>query len=390
VLGGGACASTGALEVADPVGPDPRAAAAGGENGGLIVFTDLREAHPTEDIFSDEIRLPYSVFDAGGREVARVDDNGYRDTDPAKLLLPPGSYRVRGPGLSSRGGLVREPEAEAVVRIDRGKTTVVHFDAPWKPPNDFAGQDLAARALPDWRVGWSAEAPAKLGLEGEVRYAGSPTVASVIEDARRTLSGMTFSVTTAERDPVGDLALGTAELAGVAGEVAPRQGLTCEVIGYDRLAVVVREDSPLHSLSAAEYRALLSGELRSWSSLSRGGSGAIVLLSGAGTGAETAAAEAHALVVDPKRLLQQVANARDAIGLTSRGSSRGAAGVREVDVAPDAAASMTVPLTLCAPAADQKAQEVVRWAGSEEEQRRLAQNWSLQPAARFGAAASRR
>ncbi len=388
-FGGSACVTTTPLRVAEPVGPDPRMPAASEESGTLVVFTDIRESHPTHDDYSDYVRLPYVVFDAAGRELARVKDNGYRATDPQQLRLPPGSYLVRGPGLGARQGLAVEPEAEAVVRIDRGRTTVLHFDEPWMPPSGYTGKGLVSKALPDWRVGWSAHAAARLGIEGEMRYVGSPMLAKVIDDARAALPGMTFEVAAEDQNCVGELALGTAGLAGVAGEVHPPDGIACKVVGFDQLVLLVRPDSPLQSLSAEQVRGLLAAKLKTWSQLAGSDARPIVLLAGAGTGAEQMAANAAAVPVDSAELLRRVANSTEVIALTSRAAARQAKGVREISLAPETASGLVVPLSLCGGSTDPKAQAVVHWAISDAEQSRIKTS-GLRPAIEPEASASRR
>jgi hypothetical protein len=256
-----------------------------------------------------------------------------------------------------RQGLPASPfswqqSAEIVVRVDAGKTTEVHLDEPWSPPEGTSGNGLSARAGSDWRLGWSAHAGARLGLEGELRYVGSPLVAQVMNEAKGG------SVAVGSPGGLADLMLGTAELAGVAGEVTAQPGVKCKVVGSDQLALIVRQDSPLGSAGDAELRGLVTGA-------ASGASPAPFVMLGRGTGAESVVHNPRAVSVDPADLVKRVSLSSNIVGVTSQASAKGEAKVKVLPL-PEGLKSPGVALSLCATEKNAKALAVLDWAGGDE------------------------
>jgi PBP superfamily domain len=352
-----ACAMGGPLvRGSEAVGPDPRAAARAEETGTLAVFTGIVPNLASQlGENTEEMRAPFTVLDAQRRLVADVHHERFHDRDVHPIKLAPGSYIVVGPGLSGR---TFQQDVEVVVRIDAGKTTEVHLDQPFQLPEGLANNGLSAKAMGDWRLGWSARSGARLGTEGELRYVGSPVAARLVAESKAG----SLSVGAAEKDALADLSLGTADLAGVAGAATPEAGISCKSVGSDQLAFVVRADSPLKSLDAGQVAALTRGQLTNWSALGQPAA-PVVLLVARGTGAEQRVTSARAIPVEPAEVLRRVALASDAIAVTSQAAVQGDARVRSLSAPAEGTA---IPLSLCAASSNAKAMQVVAWAAGSE------------------------
>jgi hypothetical protein len=134
-----------------PVGPEPGRPAGAGANGALQVFSATQQSTQIGDIGPGSFFHPhsgYDIDDASGQRVKFV-FNHASDMDewPDLVKLPAGHYQIVAE--SACCGQVTVP-----VVIENGKTTVVHLDRNWWPPNHTPLTQVVY--LPDGEgVGWS-------------------------------------------------------------------------------------------------------------------------------------------------------------------------------------------------------------------------------------------
>jgi hypothetical protein len=135
------------------VGPDPASQAGSGPNGRLQVFsaTETRADENTPDGYHGYFHphSGYDIKDQSGNGVKYVANHAsIMDEAPDQVSLPEGNYTIVA--QSACCGLVTVP-----VRIQQGKTTVVHLDGNWFPPSKSSPNELVH--LPDGEsVGWSS------------------------------------------------------------------------------------------------------------------------------------------------------------------------------------------------------------------------------------------
>ena len=150
MLLGGACAHRSIVEVADAVGP-PRPSARPPALGFLRVYTPTREYQDEQTFYYPH--RSYRILASNGRLlewVPNADDPW--DETPARVELPPGTYRVRSETL--RSGI-----AEIPVAIEVGRTTEVYLDGSFErkrregsgAPHVAAARDDLVR-LPDGEI----------------------------------------------------------------------------------------------------------------------------------------------------------------------------------------------------------------------------------------------
>ena len=140
--------STAPVAVA-PVGPNPSGLQTAYGNGQLVVYSQLSGRmegnNQTWKQHSD-----YSIYDSRGHRLDLVQNsNGYYDTAPKAISLPPGKYFVVA--RAARTGRIRVP-----VLIKPGEVTEVHLDANWQPTGT-GGSDLVT-APEGYPIGWRADA----------------------------------------------------------------------------------------------------------------------------------------------------------------------------------------------------------------------------------------
>ena len=141
------CSST-PLAVA-PVGPNPFGVNNHAQDGQLEVFSAITGRSEGDDPAWFQ-HTGYSLYDAQGRKVKRVDNTvGYYASRPRVISLPPGKYIVKAEAKDFRA-------VEVPVTVKAGKTTRVHLDGNWHPANASSASvvDLPSGAP----VGWKTDA----------------------------------------------------------------------------------------------------------------------------------------------------------------------------------------------------------------------------------------
>lgn len=159
------CAGPGSVVQLQPVGPVPNSVASASAEGCLQVYTARErapvDANATEFFWNGDFgqnqflhgmaHSPYTVCTVEGKVLRRVPNTtGMNDPQPTRLTLAPGDYQVRAE--AERYNDVTIPVV-VPVRIEGGKTTVVHLDGRWEsqPP---PAPEKSVR-LPDGQiVGW--------------------------------------------------------------------------------------------------------------------------------------------------------------------------------------------------------------------------------------------
>ncbi|MDB6066470.1 MAG: hypothetical protein JWR26_2678 [Pedosphaera sp.] len=136
----------------NPIGPAPlEERPASLDQGRLIVYSAW-------DPFANRYLVnhtPYTIISEDGKWVKQVTNHlGPLDDDPARVLLPAGSYTVKA--RSQDYGNI-----EAPVVIKTGRTTVLYLDGSNHPHPSAADKSKFVR-LPDGElVGWAANASEK-------------------------------------------------------------------------------------------------------------------------------------------------------------------------------------------------------------------------------------
>jgi hypothetical protein len=137
-----------------PVGPNPARSQRMTATGELQVFSALEEESDNQNQGSTDPvwyqHADYSVYDAHGKPIARVDNTvGHYQQSPRRLALPPGQYLVRAPAKDY-------PQVEVPVTIQRGRLTRVHLDDKWQLPPATPKTELVSTPR-DEPVGWKAD-----------------------------------------------------------------------------------------------------------------------------------------------------------------------------------------------------------------------------------------
>lgn len=374
----GSCGPVSYLRLDDAVGPAPTHGARGGAHGELVVRTTREEI----DRGGPDVYYPhsaYTVVDLRGNEVRRVPNRRTEeDRDPTVVELPAGVYRVRARGLGMR--------VEITVRIESGRRTELFLHTPWDPPDDAPNLALAygPRERP---IGWNARAASILGLEGELRYEGSSTIAAFIRDSRSVFRSASIMVDDRGESEAGEVAvLGIGDIGGVARAVeTPPADVECTVIGYDLIVAVVRTGSSVTELSREDLAGIFSGRITNWSEvggeerevapvLTAEGSATRIVFQRAVLGDATYREGAPTVTRDHE-VAERVARSRSLIGQMSLALLGDDDGVRALIIAgqepsvDNEAYPITRPLNLCIRRdATGAAREFVEWAMSEEGQ----------------------
>jgi hypothetical protein len=132
------CSSPPAV-VQAPVGPNPFGATQSGPQGTLEVFSATVQENNVGYETPYYERTSYDIYDGSGNMIKRVRDNNrgeYRAL-PLREQLAPGTYKVKALAAVGTGEWLMIP-----VVIDAGKTTEVHLNGHWTPPNDVPGKAL--------------------------------------------------------------------------------------------------------------------------------------------------------------------------------------------------------------------------------------------------------
>jgi hypothetical protein len=87
------------------------------QDGSLVVYTQVEDRERAENELAMPERLPYSILDAEGRAIRRVENGG---AAPDVVSLQSGTYVVRQMG---------DHPVEARVQIAQARTTTVRLDA---------------------------------------------------------------------------------------------------------------------------------------------------------------------------------------------------------------------------------------------------------------------
>lgn len=252
------CAITSYLRVADPVGPKPGSVQR--ENGGmgtLVVYSETEEID-RGDSGSSVLHSAYSIYDLHDKLLRRIRNHADDEDESAQIVsLAPGTYVVRARGLGEW--------LEVVARVEANRTTEIHFDRDWSPAAT-TNRNILAHAADGTAIGWHARAGSILGLEGELRYEGSSTIAAFVREAQSVFGRASISIDDRGESGAGEVAvLGTADLGGVARELlTPPANMTCEIIGYDAVVAIVRADSPLTGLTRAQLADIFTGRILNW------------------------------------------------------------------------------------------------------------------------------
>jgi len=143
------CATTPPIALS-PVGPQPTTKTASGKKGYLQVFSATQKSPPvaSDDTWSFDVHTGYDINDPSGKHIKFVANHATdMDESPDQVALVPGQYIIEAE--STCCGLVDVP-----VVIEKGKTTYVHLDRNWWPPNRTPLSQIVF--LPDGAaVGWT-------------------------------------------------------------------------------------------------------------------------------------------------------------------------------------------------------------------------------------------
>jgi hypothetical protein len=137
-----------------PVGPNPNRSQSEASMGNLQVFSRMAAQQDDENQAGDGIPpwhqyTEYNIYGLDGKLVKRViNSNGHYSEHAELVVLPPGRYLVKA--QASDYYWVNVP-----VTVERGRTTRVHLDDNWQPPERAANKELVIG--PDGNpVGWRA------------------------------------------------------------------------------------------------------------------------------------------------------------------------------------------------------------------------------------------
>lgn len=140
------CATSQRLTVAEPVGAgEPEAKA----TGSLKIYTATEQQEVGEDTYYYP-HTGYVIYNERGEKVMYVENHvGIMDESPSIARLPAGAYVAVAEADGC--GRVRIP-----LVISANRTTVIHLDGDWKPPQNAQSSDLVR--LPDGEaIGWKAQ-----------------------------------------------------------------------------------------------------------------------------------------------------------------------------------------------------------------------------------------
>gem|GEM_PF-1773460 len=132
-----------AVQIAEPVGPDPKGASLV-NHGRLLVYTEETAAVYDQDLPS--VHRSYSVLDASQHVLMNVDNASGAEV----VTLSPGQYTVRVE--ATLGQTVSVP-----VRIVAGMTTEAHLDGKWAP--EGADQRMLIHGPDGSLIGYRADQP---------------------------------------------------------------------------------------------------------------------------------------------------------------------------------------------------------------------------------------
>jgi hypothetical protein len=140
-----------------PVGPNPFAGGSASIGAGrLQVFSSLAEQSDNQNQGSTDPapawhqHTDYNVYDTGGKLVKHVDNTvGHYSTSPRLVSLRPGNYIVRAQAKE-------EQSVNVPVVIEPGRTTKVHLDENWRPPEGTQKTEVVS-APGNYPVGWRAD-----------------------------------------------------------------------------------------------------------------------------------------------------------------------------------------------------------------------------------------
>jgi len=127
------------IRATETVGPIPEPPTS---TGRLIVFTEF-QGHEDPNGDTPRLRLPYTLFDANGRLLRKVESNDY--DVPTSVALEPGEYSVHARGRDYA-------DADIRVQIATGRTTKVFLDGT--KPSPRVPDDGLVRASNGAVIGW--------------------------------------------------------------------------------------------------------------------------------------------------------------------------------------------------------------------------------------------
>jgi len=135
--------------VLDPVGPSPIQSSASGVNGSLIVFSAFDPHSHLNGYPYRRYYTSYKLFSNDGQLLRTVqNDNGRLVEGPARVTLPPGTYRV----VASANGF---GEVVVPVVIAAYQVTTVHLDGRASSADTATLASSNPVRLPDGEiVGW--------------------------------------------------------------------------------------------------------------------------------------------------------------------------------------------------------------------------------------------
>jgi hypothetical protein len=135
--------------VLDPVGPSPIQSSASGANGSLVVFSAFDPHAHFNGYPYRRYYAGYKIFSNDGELLRRIqNDNGRLAAGPARVTLPPDTYRV----VASANGF---GEVVVPVVIAAYQVTTVHLDGGARSPDSSTPASSNPVRLPDGEiVGW--------------------------------------------------------------------------------------------------------------------------------------------------------------------------------------------------------------------------------------------
>ncbi len=378
-----ACAPLETLRIPDAIGPEPVSGIPEGsmlDEGFLVVYTDTyRVDRGLQDVYHPH--NPYELSDLRGNLLRRVTNHtSEEDESPMQISVLHGNYIVRGLGLRKM--------MEVTVRVEGGQTTFVYLDRSWAPPR-AAPPEALVRAPDGTPLGWNARARAVLGMEEELLYEGSSTIAAFVRDARGVYKKHGISIDDSGESEAGEAAaLAAADIGGVAREVSqPPQGIKCTIIGYDAIVAIVRADAPIEGVTMEQLAGIFSGRLKNWEQVGGPNRPIRPLIAAHGSATRVVFrkivlkdAEYDALVVRPDRdIIERVARSHAMIGQISMAMLLGEDRVRALAIdgqppLPDNSDYPIIrPLNLCLRSVDapEEARDFLAWTMSDEGQQVL-------------------
>ena len=383
-----ACVPMQTLHIPDPIGPQPLGAPSKGpsEDGVLVVYTDTYVVEYGESGTYRPHRA-YDLSDLRGKLLRHVKNHiSEEDENPEHLELPNGHYMIMGGGLGQ--------QVEAKVKVEPGQTTFVYLDRSWEPPRGAHPKALV-KAPDGTPLGWHARARTILGIEEELRYEGSSTIATFVRDAQdvyRGISGGGITIDDRGESEAGEVAvLATADMGGVAREVIqPPQGVECTTIGHDAIVTIVRADLPIEGLTMKQLKEIFSGQVTNWNQVGGPKRTIIPLIADPSSGIRSVfrdivlkGANYKGLAVSPDRdILERVARADELIGQISMGMLHDDERVRVLTVDGQEPSPenpnypITRPLNLCLREdGSQEARDFLSWTLGDEGQEMLKQRF---------------